>query len=120
MTNQLSEAARQKLLGVSTATLTTLLFKRGLRNAFIQGARPLNPMAPPMVGPAFTLRYIPAREDLDHMGVFEDYDHPQRKAIETCPPGAVLVVDCRRNTRVASAGNILITRLMVRGCAGFV
>ena len=116
----LAEETRERLARASTATLTTLLFKRGLRNAFIQGARPLNRKAPPMVGPAFTLRYIPAREDLDHMGVFEDYDHPQRRAIETCPPGAVLVVDCRRNTRVASAGNILITRLMVRGCAGFV
>jgi regulator of RNase E activity RraA len=119
-TAPISEETRERLARASTATLTTLLFKRGLRNAFIQGVRPLNPKAPPLVGPAFTLRYIPAREDLDHMGVFEDYDHPQRRAIETCPPGAVLVVDCRRNTRVASAGNILITRLMVRGCAGFV
>src|SRR5205807_10025742 len=65
MTKPLSEAARQALAGVSTATLTTQLFKRGLRNTFVQGARPLNPNAPAMVGPAYTLRYIPAREDID-------------------------------------------------------
>ena len=50
-----------------------------------------------MVGPAYTLRYIPAREDLDHLDVFEDRTHPQRKAIEECPAGHVLVMDCRRN-----------------------
>ena len=119
-TAPLSEETRERLRHVSTATLTTQLFKRGLRNTFVQGVRRLTPGAPPMVGPAFTLRYIPAREDLDHMGVFEDYDHPQRKAIETCPPGFVLVMDCRKETRVASAGDILVTRLMVRGCAGIV
>jgi regulator of RNase E activity RraA len=119
-TAPLSDETRERLARVSTATLTTQLFKRGLRNAFIQGVRPLNPKAPQMVGPAFTLRYIPAREDLDHMGVFDDYDHPQRRAIETCPPGFVLVMDCRQNARVASAGSILLTRLMVRGCAGLV
>src|SRR6266567_7508644 len=95
MTKPLSEAARQALLGVSTATLTTQLFKRGLRNTFIQGARPLNPNGPAMVGPAYTLRYIPAREDIDTLDVFADRTHPQRKAVEDIPPGAVLVMDCR-------------------------
>jgi len=82
MPKPLSEAAREKLLGVSTATLTTQLFKRGLRNTFVQGARPLNATAPAMVGPAYTLRYIPAREDIDTLDVFADRTHPQRKAVE--------------------------------------
>ncbi len=73
-----------------------------------------------MAGPAFTLRYIPAREDIDTLDVFKDYDHPQRKAIETIPPGHVLVMDCRNQTRAASAGGILATRLQVRGAAGLV
>ena len=120
MAKPLSEAARQSLLGVSTATLTTQLFKRGLRNTFVQGARPLNPNAPPMVGPAYTLRYIPAREDIDTLDVFADRTHPQRKAVEDIPPGAVLVMDCRGDASVASAGSILVTRMMIRGAAGVV
>jgi regulator of RNase E activity RraA len=116
----LSEGARSKLAAVSTATLTTVLFKRGFRNTFIQGIHRLNPAAPPMVGPAYTLRYIPAREDLDHLGVFEDRGHPQRKGVEECPPGHVFVVDSRRNPSAASAGGILVTRLWKRGAAGFV
>src|SRR5689334_7281193 len=115
-----SEEARQKLLSVSTATLTTVLFKRGLRNTFIGGIAPLNPAACRMVGPAYTLRYIPAREDLDHLGVFEDRSHPQRKGIEECPPGAVFVIDSRGDPSAASSGNILATRLMKRGAAGMV
>jgi regulator of RNase E activity RraA len=73
-----------------------------------------------MVGPAFTLRNIPAREDLDRMEVLADPEHPQRKSIETVPPGSVLIVDCRGDARAASAGGILLTRLEVRGVAGFV
>ena len=111
---------RQQLMGASTATLCTALFKRGLRNAFIQDVRPLNPGLPNMVGEAFTLRYIPAREDLNPIGVFNDRAHPQRKAVEECPPGAVLVIDSRKDARAASAGSILVTRLMVRGVAGVV
>ena len=71
----------------STATLTTQLFKRGLRNVFLQGVRRMSRRGENMVGEAFTLRYIPAREDLDHIGVFENPEHPQRKAIEMVPPG---------------------------------
>ncbi len=105
---------------VSTATLTTQLFKRGLRNQFMQGVRPLGRTTRNLVGPAFTLRNIPAREDLDQVAVFGNPEHPQRKAIEVTPAGHVLVVDCRGDTRAASAGQILVTRLMVRGVAGFV
>ena len=111
---------RQKLLGVSTATLCTALFKRGLRHQYIQDVRPLNPGLPNMVGPAFTLRYMPAREDLNTINVFHDRNHPQRQAVEQCPPGAVLVMDSRKDARAASAGAILVSRLMVRGAAGVV
>ena len=116
----LSTETRQKLMTVSAATLCTALFKRGLRNQFIQDVRPLNPKLPNMVGEAFTLRYIPAREDIDVLKVFEDRSHPQRKGVEECPAGAVFVVDSRGDPRAASAGGILITRLMRRGCAGAV
>ncbi|KAG1244450.1 hypothetical protein G6F65_021795 [Rhizopus arrhizus] len=92
---------RARLAGISTATLCTALFKRGLRNQFIQDVRPLNANLPNMVGPAFTLRYIPAREDLNTIKVFEDRSHPQRVAVETCPAGAVLVMDSRKDARAA-------------------
>jgi regulator of RNase E activity RraA len=111
---------RKKLMGVSTATLCTALFKRGLCRQFIQDVRPLNPALPNMVGPAYTLRYMPAREDLNTIAVFQDRAHPQRKAVEECPPGAVLVIDSRKDARAASAGGILVSRLMVRGVAGVV
>lgn len=73
-----------------------------------------------MVGEAFTLRYIPAREDLNPISVFQDSKHPQRLAIEQCPKGSVFVIDSRKDARAASAGSILATRLMVRGAAGIV
>lgn len=116
----LSDATRARLKTVSTATLTTALFKRGFRNQFVQDVRPLDPDAGPMVGEAYTLRYIPAREDLNPITVFRDRAHPQRKAIEECPPGAVLVIDSRKDARAASAGAILVARLMKRGVAGVV
>lgn len=116
----LQPETRAKLMTVSTATLCTALFKRGLRNQFIQDVRPLNSALPNMVGEAFTLRYIPAREDLNPITVFQDRSHPQRVAVEQCPPGAVMVFDSRKDARAASAGSILISRLMVRGCAGVV
>ena len=111
---------RAKLMNVSTATLCTALFKRGLRNQFLQDVRPLNPALPNMVGEAYTLRYMPAREDLNPISVFLDRAHPQRKAVEECPPGAVLVIDSRKDARAASAGGILVSRLMMRGVAGVV
>src|SRR5271155_1093058 len=116
----LSNQTREKLKTVSTATICTALFKRGFRSQFIQDVRPLNPASAPMVGEAFTLRYIPAREDLNPIAVFQDRSHPQRRAVEECPPGAVFVIDSRKDPRAASAGSILVTRLMVRGVAGVV
>jgi regulator of RNase E activity RraA len=116
----LTSDTRQKLMTVSVATLCTAVFKRGLRNQFIQDVRPLNTRLPNMVGEAFTLRYIPAREDLNPISVFLDRGHPQRVAVEQCPPGAVLVIDSRKDARAASAGGILVSRLMKRGVAGVV
>lgn len=108
------------LARASTATITTQLFKHGLRNTHLAGLTSLTGPGRRMIGEAVTLRYIPAREDLDGLEVYDDYDHPQRVAIESTGPGQVLVVDCRGQGRAASAGNILLTRLQVRGAAGFV
>jgi regulator of RNase E activity RraA len=118
--SKLSDATRNKLKTVSTATAATALYKRGFRIQCIQDVHPLSPDQPTMVGEAFTLRYMPAREDLNKLDVFRDRSHPQRKAIEDCPAGSVLVMDSRKNARAASAGAILVTRLMKRGCAGVV
>lgn len=116
----LKPTTRAKLLQVSTATIATCLYKKGLRNQFIQNVKPLKKGKPTMVGEAFTLRYIPAREDLNPISVFRDSKHPQRVAVETCPQGSVLIIDSRKDARAASAGSILVTRLMKRGCAGIV
>ncbi|MFN7026010.1 MAG: ribonuclease activity regulator RraA [Pseudorhizobium sp.] len=116
----MSHETRDKLKKVSTASVATALYKRGLRNQFIQGVSPVNWKGETMVGQAFTLRYIPAREDRNPITVFRNPDHPQRVAMETCPPGFVLVMDSRKDARAASAGSILITRLAMRGCAGVV
>ncbi|OWT77062.1 ribonuclease activity regulator RraA [Achromobacter sp. HZ28] len=118
----LKPETRELLRGVSTATLCTCLFKRGLRSQMIQGALPVGGVrgGPSMVGEAFTLRYMPAREDLNGIEVFRDRAHPQRKAIEDCPPGAVLVIDSRKDARAASAGGILVGRLQARGVEGVV
>ncbi|MEX2741682.1 ribonuclease activity regulator RraA [Rhizobium mongolense] len=116
----LSDETRAKLMKASTASVATALYKRGLRNQFIQNVHPVAWKGKNMVGQAFTLRYIPAREDRNPITVFRNADHPQRVAIETCPPGWVLVMDSRKDARAASAGSILVTRLAMRGCAGVV
>lgn len=72
------------------------------------------------VGEAFTLRFIPAREDLDVVEAFKDPNHPQRLAVETIGVGQVMVVDSRGDSRAASAGEILMTRIAVRGGVAFV
>lgn len=113
-------SAIQKLKTVSTATISTCLFKKGLRNQYIQGVQPLKKGRPTMVGPAYTLRYIPAREDLNHIGVFKNPKHLQRIAVEECPKGHVLIIDSRKDARAASAGSILASRLLNRGVAGLV
>ena len=115
--NRLTPAAFKKLQKISTATLTTQLLKRGFRNTFLQ----LTPLKPEkrMVGYAFTLRYVPLREDL----VDTQYDNKvnaQRVAVETIGKDDVLVIDARGDVRAASFGHILGTRITARGAAGFV
>ena len=104
---------------ISTATLTGFLSRRGLRRATIAGARPIVP-GTRMVGEAFTLRYIPAREDLDWTGHLDNTTDPQRVAIEKVGQGQVLVIDSRGDIASGSLGAILATRLKMRGCAGVV
>ena len=116
----LSKETKDKLKKISTPTIATYLFKIGLKNQFIQNVIPLKKGKSTMVGEAFTLRYIPAREDLNPIEVFRNPEHPQRVAVENCPPGAILVIDSRKDARAASAGSILVTRLMKRGVEGIV
>ncbi|RVD30598.1 ribonuclease activity regulator RraA, partial [Mesorhizobium sp. M4A.F.Ca.ET.020.02.1.1] len=116
----LSDTVRAKLEAVSVSTLTTVLFKRGFRSRLIQGALPIGGAGVRMIGPAFTLRFIPEREDLDTMAEYAKPTHVQRRAIEECPPGHVLVIDARGDASAASAGDIMMARLKARGCAGAV
>lgn len=120
MKNPLSADTRGQLENVSTATIATALFKAGFKNQFIQEVSPLQIHGKNMVGPAFTLRYIPAREDRNSIEAFKNPKHPQRVAVESCPSGSVMVIDSRKNARAASAGSILVTRLMVKGVSGIV
>lgn len=116
----LSEDVLSAYRGASVASLCTLLFKRNFRTCFVQGVSRLNTSPVRLVGQAFTLRHIPAREDIDTLDAFRDPKHPQRHAVETVPPGSVLVMDCRGDPCAASAGAILVKRLEMRGCAGLV
>ena len=109
----------ERLRRISTPTLTTQLFKLGFRHPFLHGVRPLCP-GRRMAGEAVTVRFAPAREDRAGYEVLADPDYPQRHAIEHILPGQVLVMDCRGVASVASAGDILIARLQVRGAAGLV
>ena len=115
-----SSEIKNLFLETTTATICTQLFKRGLLNQFIQGVQLVTPKAEMMVGEAFTLRNIPSRADLDGPGMFDGREHPQRRAIEECPEGAVLAIDCRKDRRSGALGDILITRLSDRGVAGVV
>src|SRR5688572_26341899 len=119
LTSPLADEIRTLLAGVSTATLATQLFKRGFRTRFMTGVLPLHSDLK-LVGVARTLRYVPMREDLDHMGVFQDPEMPQRKAVEMVGAGEVLVIDARGDPRAGTLGNILATRILKRGAAGVV
>jgi regulator of RNase E activity RraA len=108
----------RQFLVPSTATLTTVLRKHGLSNTYMHGVAPLRP-GMRMAGPAFTLRYIPAREDLA-AGEVDNLRDAQRVAIEQVGPGQVFVIDARGDTRAGTMGAILATRLQQRGAAGIV
>ncbi len=107
------------LSGVSTATLTTVLLKKGLRNTWMRGTRPLRPGQPRRVGRAFTLRFVPAREDL---ATPESWGSPvsTRAAIEAMPEGCIAVVDAMGVTDAGIFGDILCARMSKRGVAALV
>jgi regulator of RNase E activity RraA len=104
---------------ITTATLTTVLLKHGLRNVWLRGAKPLRSGQKRLVGPAFTLRFVPAREDL---ATPESWSSPTstRAAIESMPPGCIAVVDAMGITDAGIFGDILCQRMQVRGVAGLV
>jgi regulator of RNase E activity RraA len=109
-----------KLLeNVGTATLSGLLMRRGVRSVFMAGVLPLNPEKH-MVGRAFTLRYLPAREDMPGGEGMEDLTNIQRKGVETVGPGEVFCIDARGNTNAGSLGDILAARIFKRGATGLV
>src|SRR5215218_2528259 len=110
---------RAALAGVSTATVTTVLLKKGLRNVWMRGTRPIRAGQPKIIGPAFTLRFVPAREDL---ATPESWSSPisTRAAIEAMPDGCVCVADAMGVTDAGIFGDILCARMAKRGVAGLV
>lgn len=113
----------ERLKTISSGSLTTELFKRGLRQCFLVGLKPMNSKAARFAGEAFTMRFIPAREDVDTYETLTPYPNPmnlQWEAVEQIGKGQVLVIDSRNDVRAASAGAMLPTRLMVKGAAGIV
>ncbi len=109
----------ETLKTVSTATVTTVLLKKGLRNVWMRGTRPLRPGQPRVVGPAFTLRFVPAREDLATPASWAS-PISTRAAIEAMPAGAVAVVDAMGVTGAGIFGDILCARMAKRGVAALV
>jgi regulator of RNase E activity RraA len=118
MTTPLSTETIRNFMYASTATVSMQMLKRGFRNSAVNGVRPVNPGAARMVGPAFTLRYIPFREDLDLPPKPSDPPSAQREAIEGTPAGHVLVIGTEGATAAGTLGDILALRLKVRGVAG--
>jgi regulator of RNase E activity RraA len=109
----------QILSGVTTATLTTVLLKKGLRNVWMRGARPLRSAACALVGRAFTLRFVPAREDLATPASWAS-PISTRAAIEAMPAGCIAVVDAMGVTDAGIFGDILCARMQKRGVAALV
>ena len=107
------------LSGVTTATLTTVLLKKGLRNLWMRGTKPLKPGQPRVVARAFTLRFVPAREDLATPASWAS-PISTRAAIEAMPPGCIAVVDAMGVTDAGIFGDILCARMQQRGVAGLV
>lgn len=120
MIEPLNPTTREQLAFAGNACIANCLLKRGFRNVFMQGVHPLAPDQPRLVGHAVTLRFIPAREDIDSLAAYSRDDNLHRLAVEECPAGAVLVMDAQRNTQVSSAGDLLLGRMKARGAAGIV
>ena len=115
----MDETAREILSGVTTATITTILLKKGLRNVWMRGTLPLAPDMGRIVGPAFTMRFIPAREDMATPAAWTS-PTSTRAAIEAMPEGCVVVADAMGVTDAGIAGDILTMRMKMRGVAGLV
>ena len=116
----MSDATNRMLARAGIAAIANALLQRGLHNVCLSGLSPVSPEQQVMVGPAYTLRFIPAREDIDSMSAYSRPDNLHRRAMEECPSGAVLVVDARGEMRVSSGGDLMARRLFARGAAGFV
>ncbi len=109
-----------RLRSVSTATIANVLLKLGFKNVVLQGVTILDRAAERMAGPAYTLRFIPSREDLDSMDNYAREDNMHRRAIEECPSGSVLIIDAGGSSAASSAGDVMAARLKYRGVAGIV
>jgi regulator of RNase E activity RraA len=116
----LTPEARRKLAEAGVSTLTTCLHRHGLQSVWLKGVVPAGPIAAPMVGEAFTLRFVPAREDVGGMASYAEAPSIHQRAFEECPPGHVLVIDARGEVEACTCGSLLIARLKVRGGAGIV
>jgi regulator of RNase E activity RraA len=116
----MSEDTNGMLARAGIAAIANALLRRGLHNVCLAGLSPVSVEQRVMVGPAYTLRFIPSREDIDSMATYSRPDNLHRRAMEECPPGAVLVVDARGEMRVSSGGDMMAMRLHARGAAGFV
>ncbi|GHT80460.1 ribonuclease activity regulator RraA [Betaproteobacteria bacterium] len=116
----LAPETRTRLLRVGSANIANVLLRHGFRNVYLTGLAPLRPEQGQLVGRAYTLRFMPAREDVDSMDNYARDDNKHRCAIEECPPGAVLVIDTGGNTRAAAMGDMMALRLKRRGVAGVV
>ncbi len=119
MTSDLSAATLEQLRSVTAATVSMQLLKRGIRRCWIQGPKALDPQTPRLVGEAFTVRFVPLREDLSTL---ESYAQPHslRQAIEEIGPGQVMVIDACGELGCATLGDILAARMKARGAAGVV
>jgi regulator of RNase E activity RraA len=115
----MEQTTLERLRAAGTATLATQLFDRGLRSVVLDGVRPLGG-AVSFAGPARTLRYVPAREDVSVHERISEPGYPQRAAVESIGPGEVLVIDARRDLRTATLGEIIVARLAARGAAAVV
>ena len=116
----LPDGVLEKLRKVSTSTIATQLYKRGFRQPQLLGVRPLSEVADGFVGEAFTMRFIPMREDVDGVDPYRSGNTLQWEAFESVPPGHVLVIDSYQNEAAASGGDMLVTRAWKRGAAAVV
>ncbi len=116
----LADATREQLERCGAATLANAVLKRGIRKSFLLGLAAVRPGQPKLIGPAWTVRFIPAREDKDSMALYARDDSMHRRAIEECPAGAVMVMDTRGDAAASCMGDMMALRLKVRGVAGVV